>query len=84
MDMGSDHRKEMTYRVLRQVADDCEMVVLKKARVKLSIKEVVTPCDIVGTGIDGIYRFSSVIAALRSNLFIFPACLKVKLVQFEG
>ena len=50
----SDHGKEMTYLVLRKVADNWKMVVLKQFKIQLVIEEVVTLCDIVGVGTNGI------------------------------
>ena len=83
IDTNTEHGKEMTYRILRKVADDREMVDLKKEKIELSIQEVVTPRDIVGTGTNGICRFASTLKALRPDVPFFQIASRPNLYNFK-
>lgn len=84
IDQESELGQEMADRVLKQLGEDKNYIIIRKENLELSIEDVVVLRDAMGTSTNAIARLKVTIEALNEHLKIIPSCIKARLAQYEG
>jgi len=76
--------KKIAYKILSKVGEDYDVVVHRKHKIELGVKDVIVLRDACGGSTNFMYRFASGLKALRPDLILFPTSLKHQIAVFEG